>query len=220
MLIQNTTFVTDNLQWMVGKTIPCVDLDQRGMADKIESMAQAHFKKIYPVGNSIYEYHDPKTVRSIDDFSLFHKTRSNAKQIVLMDVKTHDTDRTFSMPNLISAERLFKLYSDKDNYFGLAIIDYEANPNTPDGRFSGNKIITNARAMLIEEISWSCLHIQNLGTGQIQIKNLGNKIIKFNGTRQEWLDEFYQAMIDFTSHTIKKITKRHKQWEERFNGNI
>jgi len=220
MLIENTTFVTDNLQWMVGKTVDCVDVDQRGMADKIEAMARNHFKKIYPIGNPIYEYHDPKTVRSIDDFSLFHKTRANANQIVLKDVKSHDMDRSFSMPNLISGERLFKLYSDKDNYFGLAIIDYEANPNTPEGRFSGNKIITNARAMLIEEIDWSCLHIQNLGTGQIQIKNLGNEIIKFNGTRQDWLDEFYRAMIEFSEHTIIKIEKRQKKWEDRFNQNI
>ncbi len=74
--------------------------------------------------------------------------------------------------------------------------------------------------MLIEEIDWSCLHIQNLGTGQIQIKNLGNEIVKFNGTRQEWMDEFYRSMIDFTAHTIKKIAKRQDKWKERSNQNI
>ena len=181
-----------------GETFYCESLDQRGVASLIESEVQLKFSK-----QNLFEYHDPKSVRSIDDFTL-----SIIGHNYLIDVKTHDLDRSFSMPNLISTERLYKLYQDQDITFGIMILDYEEISK-------GKKKIKDTKFFPIENISWESLSIQNLGHGQIQITDLSKPIKLFKGTRDEWLSQFSIEMVKYQDKLMEKIKDRKEKWLER-----
>jgi hypothetical protein len=184
-----------------GETFYQDGLDQRGMASLIETYTQNKFKE-----QELFEYEEPKSVRSIDDFTL--KIDGATSHTYLIDVKTHDRDRKFSMPNLISTERLYKLYQDTNVTFGIIIIDYE----------SGNhkaKEICDTKFLPIEHISWESLSIQNLGMGQIQITNLNKDIKFFRGTRKEWMAELAIEMTKYHNKLVKKLKKRQNTWLER-----
>ena len=188
--------ILNNLQ---DQTYECNGLDQRGVASLIENQTQ----RLYRLQET-FEYSEPESVRSIDDFTL-----SIDDQTYLIDVKTHDKDRDFSMPNLISTERLYKLYQDPNITFGIAIIDYRQFLN------SSSKQITNTKYVPIENISWESLSIQNLGHGQIQITNLNKNIKLFNGTRQRWMNAFTVEMIKYHDKLEAKLKQRKQNWIER-----
>ena len=188
--------ILNNLQ---DQTYECNGLDQRGVASLIENQTQ----RLYRLQET-FEYSEPESVRSIDDFTL-----SIGDQTYLIDVKTHDKDRDFSMPNLISTERLYKLYQDPNITFGIAIVDYRQFLN------SSTKQITNTKYIPIENISWESLSIQNLGHGQIQITNLNKNIKLFNGTRQRWMNAFTVEMIKYHDKLEAKLKQRKQNWIER-----
>ncbi len=175
------------------------DLDQRGIASMIENHIQSRFKS-----SKLFEYVEPESVRSIDDFTLKHEDHT-----YLIDVKTHDDDRSFSMPNLISVERLYRLYeSNPHTSFCLLIVKYQ--------KFSNNqKYVKDIKFMPIEQISWESLSIQNLGNGQIQITNLNKPIQKFNGSRQQWMAEFTLQTVKFNEKLKHKLEQRTHKWIKR-----
>ena len=132
----------------------------------------------------------PKSVRTIEDVSL---------NDVLIDVKTRDLSREFSMPNLISVDRLKK---NKDKEIAYLFVDYIINPVD---RMSAQPV--NMEYRLIESISWDHLKIQNLGLGQLQLSNYKDGISKFKGTRDEWFDELENQMSAFYTKQIAKFEK-------------
>ena len=190
--------ILNNLQ---DKTYECEGLDQRGVASLIENQTQ----RLYRLQET-FEYSEPESVRSIDDFQLKFDNHT-----YFIDVKTHDKDRDFSMPNLISTERLYKLYQDPNVTFGIAIIDYKEASLFANGY----KQITNTKYIPIENISWESLSIQNLGHGQIQITNLNKGIKTFNGTRKQWMNQFTVEMIKYHDKLEAKLKERKTKWIER-----
>ena len=174
-------------------------LDQRGIASLIENYIQGEF-----ANDEVFEYTEPESVRSIDDFTLVQDGHT-----YLMDVKTHDEDRKFSMPNLISVERLYKLYqSNPSTSFCLIIAKYQEYGKD-------QKIINDVIVLPIENISWESLSVQNLGNGQIQITNLNKPILKFKGTRKQWMAEFTLQTVKFNERLKNKLEQRTKKWIER-----
>ena len=114
------------------------------------------------------------------------------------------------MPNLISTERLYKLYQDPNITFGIAIISYDAPyPNTDCKRISKTTYLP------IENISWESLSIQNLGHGQIQITNLNKELKTFNGTRKQWLAQFALEMVKYQDKLLVKMNERREKWIKR-----
>ncbi len=190
--------ILNNLQ---DQTYECEGLDQRGVASLIENQTQ----RLYRLQET-FEYSEPESVRSIDDFQLKFDNHT-----YFIDVKTHDKDRDFSMPNLISTERLYKLYQDPNVTFGIAIIDYKEASLFANGY----KQITNTKYIPIENISWESLSIQNLGHGQIQITNLNKGIKTFNGTRNQWMNQFTVEMIKYHDKLEAKLKERKTKWIER-----
>ena len=190
--------ILNNLQ---DQTYECNGLDQRGVASLIENQTQ----RLYRLQET-FEYSEPESVRSIDDFQLKFDNHT-----YFIDVKTHDKDRDFSMPNLISTERLYKLYQDPNVTFGIAIIDYKEASLFANGY----KQITNTKYIPIENISWESLSIQNLGHGQIQITNLNKGIKTFNGTRKQWMNQFTVEMIKYHDKLEAKLKERKTKWIER-----
>ena len=180
-------------------TLQCEALDQRGIASVIEHNVQNHF-----ANQELFEYSEPTSVRSIDDFTL-----SIGDETYLIDIKTHDGDREFSMPNLISTERLFKLYQNPNITFGIAILDYKSTS------MNHQKIITKTKFLPIENISWESLSIQNLGHGQIQITNLNKELKTFNGTRNQWMAQFALEMVKYQDKLLTKMNERREKWIKR-----
>ncbi len=160
---------------------------QRGIGDILELSILNSIKKLYPnvLGAS--------SKRSIEDFQI-----NESDDITKFDVKSHDIDSEFSMPNLISVKRLNKYYQDNKNHLVYVFVKYTKSDNSIH--------ITNITVFHIHQLDWKCLHIQNLGKGQLQIKNSHHIIIKDNN-RDEWymmlkdnIKKFYTCLIE----SIKK----------------
>lgn len=132
----------------------------------------------------------PKSVRTIEDVTL---------NDVLIDVKTKDLSREFSMPNLISVDRLKK---NRDKEIAYFFVDYVVNPVD---RMSAQPV--NMEYRLIESISWDHLKIQNLGLGQLQLSDYKDGIKRFDGTKDEWFEELEVQMDAFYTKQIAKFEK-------------
>ena len=123
---------------------------------------------------------------------------------IIVDVKTHNKNTTFNMPNITSVERLSKFYRESDNnIFSLLMVSYDKNTN----KFSEIYFIP------IEYLDWKFLNIGALGWGQIQIANYNNKTINKNQTRKEWMLNMVNELKKFYPKEIDKIHERVKYFE-------
>lgn len=180
----------------VNITVPYVDnLEQRGYADMIEKLVAEEAKK-----NSPSQFHAARSKRSIEDFSY-----QDTKQ-VWYDVKSFDVDSDFSMPNLVSIDRLRKVMADDDQDLVYILVHY--------------KLDHKKRKVTIEDIEFrpvytidpEVLAIQNLGKGVLQIKNMHNSLDRFDGTKEEWLDKISVMAYNFYSKQITKFKTLQKVW--------
>ena len=160
---------------------------QRTIADMIENYC---VDEIVKAGGE-----KPATVRSIEDVSF-----ANA----LIDIKTRDVNREFSMPNLISIKRLKKLTQPLFYWF----IDYETDNN--EAR------VLKSELRLIETIDWSVLSIQNLGLGQLQLTGVKDydTIPVYDGCRNSWFNELNKQAVIFFDKQAKKFDKLKAQWSD------
>jgi len=168
------------------------NLMQRGIADLLEKYIVEEIKNKSPKNVLVSV---PKSKRSIEDILLQYNNNN-----YYIDVKTINDDGKFNMPNLISIDRLRKLYKSDRNYFVLICVHY------------ANKQIINIEIHQIEKISFESIHIQNLGKGQLQLKNSQRNICKFNGTRSEWLRQLRENAIIFYDNLISKTKKLRESW--------
>ncbi len=117
-----------------------------------------------------------------------------------VDVKSHRADTTFSMPNLISVERLARFYEDDRNYFVVLMVEYG---------LVGNDIrVQKVHFVPIEFLSWSCLTIGALGWGQIQIANAQRIDVDETLGRRAWMLQLCDAVLAFYPREIEKIHGR------------
>jgi len=122
----------------------------------------------------------------------------------LIDVKTHNVETKFNMPNLTSVHRLAQLYYNEDyvekDYFTLLIVQYKIQNldiNVLDTHF-----------VPIENLDWSCLTIGALGWGQIQIANSRNIKIDRELKRKQWMLQMCDELEEFYPREIAKIRER------------
>lgn len=73
-------------------------------------------------------------------------------------------------------------------------------------------IIQNIDVRLIEELDWGMLAIQNLGKGQLQIKNMNNKLSFVPVDRESWMAELKENAIIYYDKLINKINNYKKTW--------
>jgi hypothetical protein len=123
-----------------------------------------------------------------------------------VDVKTHNIDTDFNMPNLISVKRLATFYKNDDkNNFCILIVSYKV----VDGKIE----YQNCYFKRIESFNWSCLTLGVLGWGQIQIANANN--LNFdpynNSLRKSWMLALCEKILVFYDEEISKIGER-KTW--------
>jgi len=169
----------------------------RAVGDKIEDDCAKIAEKFYSKN-----YIKPMSKRSIEDFSLVDKTQHN-----LLDVKTHfiQTDKGFSMPNLISVKRLKKLL-EKDTHSLLYIfVDYS--------RSNGNVIIEDVHIKYVWELDWSMLGIGALGKGQLQIKDANKELVFTTIGKNKWFKILKERVNEFYKKELIKIEKEIKLWK-------
>lgn len=160
-------------------------LQQRGIADKIELECNTILT------SSFSNVLPARSRRSIEDITI---------NDCYVDHKTTDAVLTFKMPNLISIERLRKL--NKPLIYNF--VKYH----------SIEKKIIGVIVMDVYELNWDHLHIQNLGTGQLQIKNMVDFLESpyTTLTKEQWIQRLGQEAVSFYSKLIKKTENRKKEW--------
>lgn len=178
-------------------TFDSAGLGQRGIADLIEERVKNGYREL--VKDTPLEWKNAPTVRSIEDFSISH---GDSK--IFYDVKTTDLDRNFSMPNLISAKRLHRLYQNPNNQVVYVLVSYAG--------IGAQKRIVSVEERPIETLSWDRICIQNLGEGQLQLVGKG-PIPQYKGDRSEWMVELKSRMMDYLDRTITKMEKRKHYWK-------
>ena len=190
-----------NIQDLVGsKHRISRHLQQRGVADVIEDL----------VADLIITRHSgtpARSKRSIEDVMVGDTT--------YVDIKTRDINADFSMPNLISIERLRKLYTNPLNELVLIFVDYEIVTEENDQSIYTQEryvIIRSVEIRPIETISWDNLHIQALGKGQMQLKDAHDRIKQYPYDRQEWLGTLKWAALDFIDKQQAKLCKYRQNW--------
>ena len=152
---------------------------QRAIADTIENAIVEDYVNNH---NGV----KPKSVRTIEDYSIDNK---------LVDIKTRDIDRDFSMPNLISVDRLMK---NKDKHIEYQFVEYQVK--------DGYAQITHVENRPIHTICWSAMKIQNLGLGQLQLVKTSD-IPYYTGSKDEWYKELRVQMNAFYEKQIKKFER-------------
>ena len=161
-------------------------LFQRGIADKIEQECNRILSE------SFIDSTPARSRRSIEDITI---------NGCYVDHKTSDITLKFKMPNLISIDRLRRL--DKPLMYNF--VQYDSN----------QKKILNIMVMDVYELNWNHLKIENLGAGQLQIKNMEQfyKSPYTTLSKEEWLKQLHENAVIFYNKLIGKTEKRKRAWE-------
>jgi len=172
-----TEFYTDStifniIGTLVGTTYNIGSNKQRIIGDCIEDMVIDVYKDSGL--NFIYKSGE----RSMEDFCIM---KDNV--LHLIDVKTHNTNKDFCMPNLSSINRINDVYRDNTKALHYLFISYTV--------VNGHVTITKVENCRPHHISWNHLSIGNLGKGQLQIKNSHKLTFDVNMySKDEWLSAF------------------------------
>jgi hypothetical protein len=183
-LLRNT------LSELIGNQIDSNGLQQRGIADKIEELVCNKIKTINTNGLLV---EDASSKRSLEDIQVTDENGNLYK----LDIKTHDINADFSMPNMVSVARLLNFYQTETNNLAYIFVDYKEENNITE--------ITNITIKLVEELSWDMLAIQNLGKGQLQIKDMNSELIFIEPNREVWVQQLKVNMIEHYNKTIRKF---------------
>lgn len=188
--------IKDITKDLVGVSIDSSNIQQRGIADKIEDIVCSQVMKLKSSG-LVVEAATSK--RSIEDIQI--KEGANLYKI---DIKSHDVMSDFSMPNLVSIDRLRKFYEKDTNFLVYIFVDYKTVGTTTT--------IDKIEVRLVEELDWSILAIQNLGKGQLQIKNMNSELIFTSINRDEWISVLKKNAIDYYNKLLSKIERYKIEW--------
>jgi len=181
----------------VNINVPYVEnLEQRGYADMIEKLVAEEAKK-----NNPRQFHKARSKRSIEDFSY----QTNGQQ-TWFDVKSFDVDSDFSMPNLVSIDRLRKVISDDKQDLVYILVDYKLDHDKK------TVVVENIDFRPVYKIDPAVLAIQNLGKGVLQVKNMHNSLDVYDGTKEEWMKEISAMAKSFYAKQIEKFKKLQATW--------
>ncbi|MDR3130167.1 MAG: hypothetical protein LBU18_01325 [Treponema sp.] len=167
----------------------------RAVGDAIQGFLEKNIVKCLP-SELVKNINTSFARRSMADLAF----EDIARNYYVVDIKTHNRNTNFNMPNLTSIERLARFYGDNKNYFVLLLVSYK----TVEDRLT----FDNCVFVPIEYLDWSCLTLGALGWGQIQIAN--SNIIKINmeNTQKKWMLQLCDTLDLFYPNEIAKITQR------------
>lgn len=166
----------------------------RAAGDAIQSILSENFQTV--LGDLCSEYSADFARRAMADLAF---TGTDGLYYIV-DVKTHRLETSFNMPNLTSVERLTRFYEDDKNTFVVLMVKYTMGGATVK--------IKEVHFVPIEFLAWDCLTIGALGWGQIQIANANVIHINAAYSRQKWMLELCDVMLEFYPREIGKIQDR------------
>ncbi len=180
----------------------------RAVGDAVQSNLAGNFQSI--LGDLAGEYSSDFARRAMADLAF---TDANDFYYIV-DVKTHNLDTHFNMPNITSVERLTRFYESDKNTFVVLMVKYVVK----DIRAT----VKEVHFVPIEFLAWDCLTIGALGWGQIQIANANIIHINAGYPRKRWMIELCDAVLDFYPREIGKIEDRidyfkqvKQRWEKK-----
>lgn len=180
----------------VNISVPYVDnLEQRGYGDIIEKLVAEEAKK-----HDASKFYPARSKRSIEDF-----TYLTGSDWTYYDVKSYDWMSDFSMPNLISIDRLRKVMTAGSELVYITV-PYRVDHTKKE------VVLGNIEFRPVYTIDPSVLAIQNLGKGVLQVKNMHNSLTVYAGSREEWMKEITSMAHDFYSKQIDKFKKLQNTW--------
>jgi hypothetical protein len=167
----------------------------RAVGDAVQGFLEKNISKCLPK-ELVTKINTSFARRSMADLA-FEDVTGN---YYVVDIKTHNLNTNFNMPNLTSVERLARFYGDNKNYFVLLLVSY---------KIAGEQLaFDNCTFVPIEYLDWSCLTLGALGWGQIQIANSNIININTENTRKKWMLQLCDALDMFYPNEIAKITHR------------
>ena len=173
----------------------------RAIGDGIESLISGSFAEI--IGSDYCKsYSKDFARRAMPDLAF----EDHDENYYVIDVKTHNLDTKFNMPNLTSVERLSRFYESDNNYFIVLMVSYKTNDL--------NVSVTDVKFIPIEYLGWDCLTMGALGWGQIQIANSNRITINEHSKRAEWMIDLCDNLLSFYPKEINKINDRIKHFEK------
>ena len=166
-------------------------IKQRGIADLVED------KTIKQCQLSFENVKEGRSKKSTEDMSFGETLNPNS---IWFDIKTHDVHGDFCMPNLISMDKMFKEIIDVDRELFYLFQNY---------KLVDNKVtILEKKIIPYWKLELDNLSIGNLGTGQLQIKDMKNPYINENNTKKMFQDEMVQMYISFLKKLQLKTQSR------------
>ena len=153
-------------------------------------------------GLVVYE----KTGRTFEDVEII-----DDDELYKIDINLHDTDKVISLPSLMSISRIKDFLTNNKNHIVYIFVDYKI--------ISDELTIWDIHVQTIESLDWSYLSIQNLGKGQLQMKNVMELSFNDNVTRREWLNILKQKGSIYYNNLLLKITEYKTNWEDEYLGN-
>ena len=162
---------------------PQVINSPRSVGEAVQEIATDNFQE--SVKDICVDFNKTQGRRSMADL----KFRDTEGIEYYVDVKTHNLNAEFNMPNLSSVRRLFNSYKDPSKYLAILFGTYSAKSNQLE--------VDRVKFFPIEFLDWSCLTIGALGWGQIQIKNSNELVFTKKKDREAWLSEFNKRVISF-----------------------
>ncbi len=172
----------------------------RSTGDAIHKVLSGEFENI--LGGLSTNFRSDFSAKAMEDFAF----KDQHGYYVAVDVKTHRISKDFSMPNLVSVEKLAKFYMDDNNVLAILMVSY---------KITGTSVVVDiVRFVPIENLAWDCLTLGALGWGQIQIKKSSNILIEKNQTRKQWMMELCDRLLIFYPKEQQKITERITRFEQ------
>lgn len=168
-------------------------LQQRGIGDLCEAEIIDKLLK-----SDVYSFFPARSNRSMEDISA-----KLGDYNIYIDIKSGDVNKSFSMPNLTSIDRLKDFYADSHNYFVLLFVKYSTSNSTVD--------IENVRCLCVEDIAFDSFNFGNIGKGQLQ---LNDSICIYDESRDKWLLEFYDKGVSHYIKVVEDAISRRDKWIE------
>ena len=172
-----------------------LNINKSDIKDKITK----DFKHLDDFGYKVY--------KSMSKRSQFDVEIKDNDKSFMFDIKIYDDNSSSSVSNLMSINRI-KTVLENNNDIYFIFIKYV------------NGKIEDIRLQSLYSLKWNYILIQNLGKGQMQIKNLSDYTSYDDfKTKEIWINEFKEKVLIYYDKLILKITENKSYWQNAFMDN-
>jgi len=192
--------IKNKINSLVNYTFDSKKISQKDVTDYLNVLC---WDKINELSTDEVIVNEALFVKSIEDIEIKYND-----ELYKIGIKINDiNNKEFTMPNLISIDKVRKYLSNIKNHIIYIFIDYKIE----DDMVTVMDIIVKP----IECLNWSYLSIQNLGKGQLQIKGTTNTLTFNNDImRKEWLDRLLKEGNEYYDKLILKVSEYKINWND------